>query len=189
MIVHIVNKSKVAEIKYKFRFKNYLLCVNNNDFILLKLEDLSIVFRTISNDSEKTRRYINKSYVSSKIKEITFQELEKLIVVPPFEKKEKQVVVKKEQEGVKEVSLFLKFKIEFIKYIDYYDVRNLENEKLIPEFKKIDDYTLEVYFTNESEGNCNKIVYNLVGKHNKKIRHFYNDKLIKTTDILNNIFK
>lgn len=192
MLVNIINKNSQGRIRYILKNKKYLFFNENNDYIVISLDDISIVCRIQSNDKDDTMNYINKYYKEKFRQEINRVELEKIIKIPEIAKtKRLDDAVKPFDSTIvnKKPSLFTSFKIDIIHYIDFYNVRNLENEKLIPEFKKIKEHLFEVTFTNESEGNNNKIIFNVNNNTNTRYKHFYNEELYNQNNNLKELFK
>lgn len=192
MITQIINRASQGKLKYIIKTKKYLFCRNENDYFVLSLEDANIVCRISSKDEERTMKFINKTYKEKTRQEISYAELLAITVIPEIVKKFKIDIDKVSKENVvvvNKVNPVLDFKISVIKYIDTYNVKNLENEKLIPDFKKQDDFTINVYFNNESTGNKNKIIFNVNSNTNNRFKHYYNGKFVKQSINLKDIFE
>jgi hypothetical protein len=192
MITQIINRASQGRIKYILKTKKYLFCRNENDYFVLSLEEGNIVCRISSEDEERTMKFINKTYKEKVRQNITFKELETITKIPEIVKKVKINVDETTKEiniVVNKINPILDFKVNIIKYIDYYNVRNLENEKLTPDFKKQDEFSIEVYFSNESKGNKNKIIFNVNSNTNHRFKHYYNGKFVKQSINLKDIFE
>jgi hypothetical protein len=190
MSINIINSNSRGRIKYVLRNKKYFFCVFDDNYLIIDVNSLDILYRVSSKEEEKTMVYINKNYKFKFRHNVTYEELVLIRDIPEIKRAGKLTDLKGEAILEKQLNPFLNFKVQCIKFVDLYNVRNLEGKKLECLFEKLDEFTIRMFFSNESEGNKNEIFCSFKAiESGKKYKHYYNGVLEQQSSILDDLFK
>lgn len=190
---HTVLK-KIYGKSTKTKIKRYILSVEDNDVLLYDDVTNTIVYRAIADKKINTKGYLYKKYGKSNVIEVTRTIMANFVVIPDINNtlitasKENKESVKIVPNVIKKTNKMLDTKVDAIKYCDKYDVRDTNNVRLVPRFKKIDDDTLEIEIGEKEFGGVNTIKCKFT-QYTERYRHYFEGKFLGATLNLEDIFR